>query len=134
MNLAPDVLILTRTDDFHAFAVSNALRDRGVSAAVVETNRLAAVGGLAWSVGGEGPATLPDTGGRRVDVSAARVVWWRRFTGEHMVPDQVDSQARQFVAGECRASLLGLLATEANALYISDPEATRAASNPTPTA
>ncbi|MFK5636169.1 RimK family alpha-L-glutamate ligase [Ornithinimicrobium sp. LYQ103] len=129
MKVIPDILILTRSEDFHAFAVSDALDERGLSAAVIETDRLVASGGVSWDLQAPSSATLPDARGRPVQVSAARLVWWRRFTGEPAIPEHVDGQARAFVARECRASLLGLVATESRARYISDPEATRAASN-----
>lgn len=129
MQVTPDVLILTRSNDFHAFAVSDALEGQGVRAAVVETDHLAAQGGLSWTLDGNVGATLVDTEARVVDVSASRLVWWRRLTGEHRVPDEVDVEAREFVARECRASLLGLVSTEFSGHYVSDPEATREASN-----
>jgi hypothetical protein len=129
VEITPDILILTRSNDFHAFAVSNALDDRGVHAAVVETDRVAGHGGLTWTLDGGSAGTLVDTEARLVDVSAADLIWWRRLTGHHQVPEEVGDDAREFVARECRASLLGLVATEFTGCYISDPEATRAASN-----
>lgn len=123
-----DVLVLTRTDDFHAFAVTDALARRGFRSGIVETDRLAGTGGVTWASDGR-PGTLRDVYGGDVVVRDAAVVWWRRLTGEPQLPDGVDPAAADFVARECRASLLGLVETEFAGRFISNPDATRAASN-----
>lgn len=127
---SPHVLVLTRSNDFHAFAIADALSRRGLASAIVETDRVAGRGGVSWYLGGgHEPATLQDVDGRRVVVEDVSVVWWRRLTGEPELPDEVEPEARDFVARECRAALLGLVASEFTGRYVSDPEATRAASN-----
>lgn len=124
-----DVLILTRTDDFHAFAVADALGQRDLRASIVETDRVAVGGRLSWSLDAGSPGLLTDVYGDMVRVRDARVVWCRRLNGESQLPDGLDDSAHDLVTRDCRASLLGLVDTEFAGTYISHPEATRAAQN-----
>ena len=126
---APRIAILTRRSDFHAHAVQWALSERGVDCAIVETEALAVAGGMTWSPAGLG-AVLRDVEGAEVEVAALDVAWWRRLTGEPVLPDGLDDpDARDLVERECRATLVGLMLTDFRGRWVSHPEATRLAEN-----
>lgn len=127
--VSSDVLILTRAEDVHAFAVADALGQRGLRASIVETDRVAVGGRLSWSLDAGPPGLLTDVYGDQVRVRDAVVVWCRRLNGESQLPEGLDDSAHDLVARDCRASLLGLVDTEFAGTYISHPEATRAAQN-----
>jgi hypothetical protein len=127
---APRVAILTRAQDFHAHAIRHTLRARGIESAIVETDRLAGSGAMSWSTSGEARAQLPDIEGNRVDVGELDLIWWRRLTGEPRIPESVrDEVARDIIASDCRATLVGLALTEFRGRWVSHPEATRLAEN-----
>ena len=84
--VSSDVLILTRTDDLHAFAVADALAQRDLRASIVETDRVAVGGRLSWSLDPGSPGLLTDVDGEMVRVRDARVVWCRRLNGESRLP------------------------------------------------
>jgi glutathione synthase/RimK-type ligase-like ATP-grasp enzyme len=123
--------ILTRSNDFHAYAIRHALGERGVGCSIVLTDALAGAGVTSWSTSGEvSTAVLPDVDGRGVPVAELELVWWRRLTGEPRLPDWVkDEAARDLTASDCRATLVGLALTEFSGTWISHPEATRLAEN-----
>jgi hypothetical protein len=127
---SPRVAIFTRANDFHAYAIQHTLRARGIGCGIVETDALAGSGGLSWSTEGEAPAVLPDEDGDRIPVADLDLVWWRRLTGEPQIPESVrDEAARDLVASDCRATLVGLALNEFRGRWVSHPEATRLAEN-----
>lgn len=122
-----DVLIVTRSKDVHAFAIADALVQRRLLPQIIEADGVSGAGGLTWSLSGS--ANLTDVAGNVTSVDEASVLWWRRLNGPTIIADNVSAEARHLVERDCRASLLGLLATEFVGRYVSDPEATRAAEN-----
>jgi glutathione synthase/RimK-type ligase-like ATP-grasp enzyme len=125
------VAILTRSKDFHAYAVRSALLKRDARCFIIETDRLAAVGGMSWPLSDETEAaTIMDVHGHVVRIRDLDLVWWRRLTGDPQVPETVlDVAARDLVARDCRATMLGIMATEFSRVWVSHPEATRVAEN-----
>ena len=123
-----DIVIVTRQEDFHATVISDALIARGLSPAILETDRLGE-GGFSWASHDPGRAVVPDRHGVPRDVSSARLTWWRRLNGIAKPGDHIDASAHDLVDRDTRATLLGILATEFSGRYVSDPEATRAAEN-----
>jgi glutathione synthase/RimK-type ligase-like ATP-grasp enzyme len=97
----------------------------------VETDALAARGGMTWSPSDEvAAATIRDIDGVDIVVRDLDLVWWRRLTGEPRLPDSLDDEAaRDLVTRDCRATLVGLMLTEFRGRWISHPEATRLAEN-----
>ncbi len=126
--LAAEVLIVTRTGDFHATVIRDEIRRRGRSAAILETDRIGR-GGLRWQLDRPGSARCLDRDGGSVEIAAASVAWWRRLNGPGAFPDSLDESARDLALRDSRATLLGALATDFTGVYVSDPEATRAAEN-----
>jgi hypothetical protein len=125
------VAILTRSHDFHAYAVRQVLRTRDAECWIIETDRLAGVGGMSWPLSGEiETATLRDVDGQFVRVRDLDLVWWRRLTGDPQLPESlIDDSARDLVTRDCRATMLGIMFTEFRGAWISNPEATRRAEN-----
>jgi hypothetical protein len=124
------VAILTRAHDFHAFAIRHTLRSRGVDCAIVETDALAGSGAISWSASTEFAGVLPEVEGGTIDVGELDLIWWRRLTGEPRLPDWLsDEAARDLVASDCRATLVGLALTRFDGRWVSHPEATRLSEN-----
>jgi glutathione synthase/RimK-type ligase-like ATP-grasp enzyme len=124
------IAILTRANDFHAYAIRHTLEERGVGCAIVETDTLAGSGGMSWSLSGEVRAVLPEIEGGKVEVADLDLIWWRRLTGEPRLPERLeDEAARDLVASDCRATLGGLALTEFRGRWVSHPESTRLAEN-----
>lgn len=123
--------ILTRSHDFHAVAVYDALLDRGVACHIITTDDLAARGGISWSVTGDVDCTaIRDAEGNRVALRDIDLVWWRRLTGEARLPESLrDEAARDLVIRDCRTALLGIFLTEFRGRWVSRPEATQLAEN-----
>ena len=123
-----DLVVVTRQEDFHATVIADALVARGLSPAILETDRLGE-GGFSWASHDPGSAVIPDRHGVPRDVSSARVVWWRRLNGIAKPSGRIDASAHDLVERDTRATMLGILATEFSGSYVSEPEATRAAEN-----
>lgn len=124
------ILILTRTRDFHAYAIRFELAHRGIDCFIVETDNLAANGNMSWSsLYDAGADSLNDIDGRTLLIKEVDVIWWRRLNGPSQIPDYVPHDARELVANDCRGTLLGLLITRFPGKWVSHPEATRIAEN-----
>lgn len=128
---SPPITIFTREHDLHAYAVRHALISRGIGCSIIETDGLAVLGGMSWSPAGEiSKATINDIDNNQVFLEDTRLLWWRRLTGKPRFPESlIDEDARDLVANDCRATLLGLAITQFKGLWISHPEATRVAEN-----
>jgi hypothetical protein len=124
-------VILTRTHDFHAIAVYDALLDRGVACHIVSTDDLATKGGISWSVKGDVcGACISDAEGQHLTLRDIDLVWWRRLTGIARLPESLcDEAARDLVVRECRTALFGIFLTQFRGRWVSRPDATHLAEN-----
>lgn len=128
--MRPRVAVFTRTGDVHASAIRHELMRRDIGCAIVETDRIAGTGLMSWRPGSPPTARLPTSEGHTLDVHELELVWWRRFTGDPKLPTWLaDAAARDLVARDCRATLVGSALTSFQGTWISDPEATRLAEN-----
>jgi hypothetical protein len=125
------VCIVTRVNDFHAFAIADRLHDDGITAVIVESDALSGRAGMTWQPGPQGGTfTLNDRTGMPVALDTVGLVWWRRLTGTPQIPGGiVDPAALDLIARDCRTTLAGGFATGFRGRFISDPERTRAAEN-----
>lgn len=127
------IAIVTRTDDFHAEVVRHTLARRGHECRVILSDSLCGGGGITWATpagGRAGPGTIAADDGTPVAVADLDLLWWRRLTGEPRLPAPLtDAAARDVVVNDSRAALEGLLLTDFAGIWLSRPEATRAAQN-----
>ncbi|NOT39149.1 MAG: hypothetical protein HOP13_01515 [Alphaproteobacteria bacterium] len=123
------VCIVTRANDFHAFAIADRLHTHGIESVIVETDALSGQAGMSWRPGSDSAQfALRDRVGATVRPADLDVVWWRRLTGEPRIPGNVaDPAARDLIARDCRATLTGGFATSFAGRWVSHPEHTRAA-------
>ena len=126
------ILIVALRGDLHALVVRDRIRETsGVPCHVVQSDALVGTVGFALRPGRSrtiGKAVLPTSEGAAVDVEDCRVVWWRRASYPQLVEtgDHLDDR---FITAEWSASLRGALGYARGAAWVSDPEATRRASN-----
>lgn len=125
----PRVAIITRSRDFHAFAIADRLDERGVTAAIIETDGLPAGGGMNWRPHPSGADfIINDRTGRPISPGELELAWWRRLTGDPILPERLsDPAARDLVARDVRSTLAGGFMTTFRGRWVSDPERTRAA-------
>lgn len=127
------VAIFSLTNDLHAFTIADSLeRLHGVKCSVVLTDRLAGTGGLSWTNSHPPVTTLRDAAGDAVSVDHLEVIWWRRSPRADLLripPEVTDEAARDLIANDIRATLVGSLLTEFSGAWISHPESTRRAEN-----
>jgi glutathione synthase/RimK-type ligase-like ATP-grasp enzyme len=124
------IAIVTQAKDFHAYLTCLILSSRRINCSIIEADRLIGVGGITWS-----PATehhvgsIKDVDGRKIIIQDLELIWWRRLVGVPQFPDNVSQDAHEFIANNCRSTLVGLLTTEFSGKWVSHPEATRLAEN-----
>jgi glutathione synthase/RimK-type ligase-like ATP-grasp enzyme len=127
------VAILSLEDDLHALFVQSLLHAHDdVTCTVVETTRVCGSGGLTWThgQGGDRLVTLPTIGGGRLDVRDVDLIWLRRINYPQMVPDGLENSDQvEIVNNDCRAAILGLIASEFRGVWINDPFASYRAEN-----
>jgi hypothetical protein len=126
-----EMAIVTFEGDIHAYLVQEAMaRSYGIDVAIVAADRIPAAGGISWNDVGSEPVTLPTEDGATVDVTALRLVWWRRCGARTEVPDTVQDPAmRELVGKDCVSALRGALLAEFTGTWVSDPYATQRAQN-----
>lgn len=127
------ILVASSADDLHALAVVDQLgRLPGVSAHLVEADRLAFRESLTWtSRGSDAPGgCLLTAAGERVDVGTCDVVWWRRvFPAQHEAGRLPDEGQQDLLNRSCAEALLGLLLSSFTGAWVNDPLRTRTAAN-----
>ncbi len=123
--------IVTLAGDLHAYVIRERMRElHGIEVAIVAADQMSGAGGLSWDSEAAVPAMLPTEDGGRVEVSALRLVWWRRCAGRPEVPAAVaDPAMRKLVVRDNRAALRGTLLAGFNGTWLSDPYATERAQN-----
>lgn len=127
----PEMAIVTLAGDLHAYLIRRRMAETyGVDVAIIAADRLSAAGELVWQDGPGTPAHLPTEDGGPVDITAVRLLWWRRCHGRPAVPDAVtDARMRQLIIKDTRAALRGICLTAFDGTWISDPYATERAQN-----
>lgn len=128
--------IVTIADDLHAYAIRKILQDQfEIPCFIFETDRLADTGQLTWSPSMEYPPHLPCLGGAEVNPRDLGLIWWRRPGGvawrqtKQLVPDVSDEAAIDIIKNDCLASFQGILFSEFEGKWVSDPDSSRRAEN-----
>jgi glutathione synthase/RimK-type ligase-like ATP-grasp enzyme len=101
------ILVVSHPADDHAVAVLAALRRGGHPAVLVDTARFPSDAALTQRFGDGDPRYELVVQGRRLDVSACRVGWWRRpqpFT----LHDGLAPDVASFTYSECHEAVAGL--------------------------
>lgn len=121
--------ILSSSNDLHALAVLKELIDgMGVVAHLVPVDRLVHLGGVSYTAGPPGQATVPDIFGERVSIEAMKVLWYRR----PMLPQDPKTNTPQIqhaVDRACQTSLLGAFLCCFSGTWVNDPVRNDFASN-----
>jgi glutathione synthase/RimK-type ligase-like ATP-grasp enzyme len=114
------ILVLSHAGDDHASEVLAALERGGHSAALIDTAQFPSRAALAIHYDRGAPRCTFSIGGRDLDLTGARVAWWRRpqpFTLEPgIAPD-----AAAFSYSECHEAIAGLWAT-LDVAWVNPPE------------
>lgn len=133
---ARHVAIISFEADEHAHAIADELgQTSGIRCSIVAVDRLPGSMGLTWSSTSPSDAVLPTMSGDNIRVEDIDLIWWRRLNSprldaEPKIPPEVsDEAARDLIINDCRDSLLGLLLTEFDGVWVNHPEATRRAAN-----
>jgi glutathione synthase/RimK-type ligase-like ATP-grasp enzyme len=120
-------VLVSHSNDIHAFGVAKRIRDAGVDVALVETDRLSGPTALSWSPGRQA-SNLPTADGASVDTADADLVWWRRV--EPSTPSlAIDDGSANVVANDLEESLRGIVATRFEGTWVDDPGDVRRAEN-----
>jgi hypothetical protein len=125
---SPPIGIVTLADDFHALGIARRLKSDGIETAIIETDLLPSRARMSWRPGKA--FALLDRAGEMVRARDFELIWWRRLPSAPVIDEEVaDPAARDMIARDCRATLLGGFTTCFSGRWISHPEKTQAASN-----
>lgn len=120
------ILIITASNDLHAAAVRQRLRELGYTDAhIIECDRLAQQASISYRVDPEANLDrLLTSEGREVRVADAKLIWLRRMRANQVLTLPIeDFAAKEIVDNDCRGGFSGFLATHFRGKWISDPEA-----------
>lgn len=125
--MSSNIVILSRPDDIHAFALKRIAESRGGTSVQILDTSLYPEGGITVSWEQGLPRVLFD-GPERAEISSQTSVWWRR--PQAFVPsfEITDPRMRRFVTAECETTLDGLIAAS-GCFTINDPFRERRANN-----
>src|SRR5262245_17789843 len=105
----PKVIIVSASDDIHAYAVSQTLtRKFACPNVILDFSKYPTLGKVTTVIeGGVSRSTLSDP--LPFSINSEQTVWWRR--PEPFGPDNnvLDSRLRSFIQRECMSTLLGIL-------------------------
>jgi hypothetical protein len=118
------ILVVAPEDDLHACVVAERLRSRGREVALLNTTWFPWRHRISWR---SEPGSAQIAGAADIDLSAASIVWWRRFRQPTPDPCITDPHVRRFCVSEAAHVLRGLFAS-LDAPVINDPDAERHAS------
>jgi len=116
------ILIVSHSADTHATAVIEHLGRLGADVVLFDTARFPQ--DIRLEIRHENRARSSSSaviGGVRRDLSAVRVVWWRRPQPFELHQDLADSEDRGFAYGECHAAITGLWSC-LDAKWVNNPE------------
>lgn len=121
--------MLTEADDFHAYRIRHALRERGHSCRIIESNRLSGRGRLSWTApADESSAVVYDIEEEPVALGDLDLIWCRRVHAPAVVPEHVrDPAARAVIDRNTAAALEGALHSDFDGAWVSGWRETRAA-------
>ncbi|MEZ4425089.1 MAG: hypothetical protein R3E98_16960 [Gemmatimonadota bacterium] len=120
------IAIFTLRGDLHGLVVQEALRKRGVTCHLVNTNDLLAHGGLVWS--DDGLARLRSDEGTWFEVAGLDAIWWRRALQAQIPHPGVEApDVLRLATSEWRSALLGTLQASFRGVWVNDPDAGRRA-------
>lgn len=120
------VLILAAARDFHARVVEARIARLGGSSILLDPLDLRNGPSLTATLGPGGGQLWLRVGGRTIDFSQVRSVWWRSRLAVPDLPDLADAADRRFADVEWEGALAGLI-QGARPLHVNDPVANLAA-------
>lgn len=121
--------IISDREDLHAHAVKKELEEHyRAECHIVELTPGKGRSRTSWSNGGFAEPVLSNIAGDLFPVSKLDVVWWRRADGTPPKPSVVTAR-EDLIRNDSRAATTGILASEFQGAWVSDPYATRQAEN-----
>jgi glutathione synthase/RimK-type ligase-like ATP-grasp enzyme len=113
--------------------VANEIGARAGTCSIIEVDKFPLSGGVVNWVAPKGAhqSLVRDRNGVIVDVSEFDVGWWRRVPNEIILPDDANNSAadRALALQDTRAAAVGVLTTDFDGQWVSDPGATLRAEN-----
>jgi len=120
------ILLLSHDADAHAIEVLRRLRAQGADVVMFDTAQFPTRAALTVTQSSDWAARL-ETADGAIDLTAARVAWWRRPMPFELHTELNDPEDRAFAYGECQAAVAGLWAS-LDATWINDPDRDQLAS------
>jgi hypothetical protein len=126
------ILIVTATDDLHAVAVAQRVRQLGYrDINIFECDRIAQRRSLSYRVDSSGKTDkLLTLEGNEISIADVNVIWLRRIrANQQLVVPVVEDAAGEIINNDCRGGFSGFLSTKFTGKWISDPESSIKASD-----